>query len=107
GDETAVAQINEINCSDNTGVEFARELVNKAQLRTARPIVTLLDECHQLTKAAQNALLKLLEEPPKDRYYLLCTTDPGKLVAAVQKRCKRIDFMPLTKGNAIIWVNKV
>jgi DNA polymerase-3 subunit gamma/tau len=107
GDESAEVLVKEINTSDKTGVDFARSLVDDAAMRAPWPIVTILDECHQLTKSAQNALLKLLEEPPADHYYFLCTTDPQKLVAAIQSRAKTVHFRPLSKANAILWLNKV
>lgn len=107
GDPENDILVHEINCSDNTGVDFARGLVSSSQLRSPRPIVYILDECHQLTKSAQNALLKMLEEPPAQRYYFLCTTEPKKLVPAIRKRTKHIEFGPLTKGSAIQWMKRV
>lgn len=106
-DAEAAVLLKEINTSDKTGVEFARLLVDDAAMRTPWPVVTILDECHQLTKSAQNALLKLLEEPPRDHYYFLCTTDPDKLVKAIVSRAKVIQFRPLSKSNTVLWLNKI
>lgn len=106
-DEEQEIMLREINCSDHTGVDFSRSLVDESQLRTPRPIVYVLDECHQLTKAAQNALLKMLEEPPANRYYFLCSSEPTKLVKAIERRTKHIQFRPLTKGEAVQWTNRV
>lgn len=54
--------------------------------------VYVLDECHELTTRAQNALLKNLEEPPKHVYFILCTTDPQKLITTVRSRCQAATF---------------
>ena len=59
--------------------------------------VFILDECHMMTKAAQNALLKVLEEPPKHLCIILATTEPDKLLGTIRDRCQlRIKMKPAT-----------
>ena len=58
--------------------------------------VWLLDEVHQLSKDAQNALLKALEDTPKHVYYILATTDPQKLLETIKGRCAQFPVLPLS-----------
>jgi hypothetical protein len=55
-------------------------------------MVWILDECHQPTADAQNVLLKVLEDPPKGQYVILCTTDPRKLLKTLKDRCCPVKF---------------
>lgn len=107
GNAEACILIREINVADRTGVEFARELVEQGQLRASRPVVTILDEAHKLTDAAQNALLKLLEDTPANNYIFICTTEFTKLIPAVRSRCKVVPFSALTKAQAVNWIQVV
>jgi DNA polymerase III subunit gamma/tau len=80
----------EIDAASNTGVDDMRKLQDVLQYRPfgegkARGII--LDECHMLSKAAWNSLLKVTEEPPTYVYFFLCTTEPGKVPATIRNRC--------------------
>lgn len=68
----------EIDAASNTGVDNIRELIEKAQFAPVqcRYKVYVIDECHMLSSAAFNALLKTLEEPPRHVVFVLATTDP-------------------------------
>lgn len=93
--ESIKANTVEINCADNTGVDDVRRLLIEPS--HIKPLagtykVFILDECHMLTTQAQNALLKLLEEPPLHCVYLLCTTDPQKVLPTIMSRAVRYDF---------------
>ena len=88
----------EIDAASNTGVDDVREVIENAQYMPSRGKfkVYLIDEVHMLSKAAFNALLKTLEEPPEHVKFLLATTDPQKLPVTVLSRClqfklKRLD----------------
>ena len=88
----------EIDAASNTGVDDIRKLIDTAPYKPTRGKykVYLIDEVHMLSKAAFNALLKTLEEPPDHVKFLLATTDPEKLPITVLSRClqfnlKRID----------------
>lgn len=63
--------------------------------------VWLIDEVQKMTNDAQNAMLKLLEEPVKNLYFILCTTDPQKLLSTVRGRCIELKVNLLTEGQII------
>jgi len=87
----------EVNSADFRGIEMVREIRDQAQLKPSEgPCkVWLIDECHQLSRIAENALLKLLEDTPKHVYFILCTTDPQSLLATTKGRCSIFDVKPL------------
>ncbi|MCG6134363.1 MAG: DNA polymerase III subunit gamma/tau [Nostoc sp. LLA-1] len=84
----------EIDAASNTGVDNIRELIEKAQFAPVqcRYKVYVVDECHMLSTAAFNALLKTLEEPPKHVVFVLATTDPQRVLPTIISRCQRFDF---------------
>jgi DNA polymerase-3 subunit gamma/tau len=84
----------EIDAASNTGVDNIRDLIEKSQFAPAqcRYKVYIIDECHSLSNAAFNSLLKTLEEPPKQVIFILATTDPQKVLPTVTSRCQRFDF---------------
>ncbi|MEW6492947.1 MAG: DNA polymerase III subunit gamma/tau [Cyanobacteriota bacterium] len=84
----------EIDAASNTGVDNIRELIEKSQFAPVqcRYKVYVIDECHMLSVAAFNALLKTLEEPPKHVVFVLATTDPQRVLPTIISRCQRFDF---------------
>ncbi|MCY4618785.1 MAG: DNA polymerase III subunit gamma/tau [Chloroflexi bacterium] len=84
----------EIDAASNRGIDDIRELRERANYRpgSARFKVYLVDEVHQLTGAAADALLKTLEEPPPHVVFILATTDPEALKPTILSRCQRFDF---------------
>ncbi|MFZ2236706.1 MAG: DNA polymerase III subunit gamma/tau, partial [Dokdonella sp.] len=88
----------EIDAASNTGIDNVRELIESAQYspNRGRYKVYLIDEVHMLSKAAFNALLKTLEEPPPHVKFLLATTDPQKLLVTVLSRCIKFNLKRLT-----------
>ncbi|MTJ07302.1 DNA polymerase III subunit gamma/tau [Anabaena sp. UHCC 0204] len=84
----------EIDAASNTGVDNIRELIERAQFAPmqCRYKVYVVDECHMLSTAAFNALLKTLEEPPKHVVFVLATTDPQRVLPTIISRCQRFDF---------------
>jgi len=63
--------------------------------------VYILDEAHMLTAAAANAFLKTLEEPPAHSFFILCTTEPHKIIPTIMSRCQRFDFRAIPVGLII------
>jgi len=84
----------EIDAASNTGVDNIRELIERAQFAPVqcRYKVYAIDECHMLSTAAFNALLKTLEEPPDRVVFVLATTDPQRVLPTIISRCQRFDF---------------
>jgi len=84
----------EIDAASNTGVDNVRDVISNAQYRPARSRfkVYIIDETHMLSKAAFNALLKTLEEPPEHVKFILATTEPEKVLPTILSRCQRYDF---------------
>jgi len=91
----------EIDAASNTGVDDVREVIENAQYMPSRGRykVYLIDEVHMLSKAAFNALLKTLEEPPEHVKFLLATTDPQKLPITVLSRCLQFNLKRLDEGQ--------
>lgn len=84
----------EIDAASNTGVENIRDIIERARFAPtqARWKVYVIDECHMLSTAASNALLKTIEEPPSRVVFILATTNPERVLNTIQSRCQRFDF---------------
>src|SRR6478609_3456152 len=84
----------EIDAASNTGVDNVRSIIENAAYRPARSRfkVYIIDEVHMLSKAAFNALLKTLEEPPEHVKFILATTEAEKVLQTILSRCQRYDF---------------
>lgn len=84
----------EIDAASNTGVDNIREIIERTQFAPVqcRYKVYVIDECHMLSTAAFNALLKTLEEPPDRVVFVLATTDPQRVLNTIISRCQRFDF---------------
>jgi DNA polymerase III subunit gamma/tau len=84
----------EIDAASNTGVDNIREIIDRAQFAPVqcRYKVYAIDECHMLSTAAFNALLKTLEEPPDRVVFILATTDPQRVLPTIISRCQRFDY---------------
>ncbi len=90
----AALDIIEIDAASNTGVDNIREIIERAQYAPVqcRYKVYIIDECHMLTTAAFNSLLKTLEEPPPHVVFVLATTDPQRVLPTIISRCQRFDY---------------
>jgi len=90
----------EIDAASNTGVDNIRELIERSRFAPvqARWKVYVVDECHMLSTAAFNALLKTLEEPPPRVVFVLATTDPQRVLPTILSRCQRFDFRRIPLG---------
>ncbi|MFT4256873.1 MAG: DNA polymerase III subunit gamma/tau [Pseudoxanthomonas sp.] len=99
----------EIDAASNTGVDDVREVIENAQYMPSRGKykVYLIDEVHMLSKAAFNALLKTLEEPPEHVKFLLATTDPQKLPVTVLSRCLQFNLKRLDEGQICGQIDKI
>ena len=93
----------EIDAASNTGVDNIRELIERAQFAPVqcRHKVYVIDECHMLSTAAFNALLKTLEEPPEHVVFVLATTDPQRVLPTIISRCQRFDFRRIPLADMV------
>lgn len=84
----------EIDGASNNGVDNIRNLIDSCKMKSLDGTykVYIIDEVHMLSIGAFNALLKILEEPPKGTIFILCTTDPQKIPGTILSRCQRFDF---------------
>jgi len=101
--ETTNLDIIEIDAASNNGVEDVRDLREKIHIApvAARKKIYIIDEVHMLSKAAFNALLKTLEEPPEHAVFILATTDADKLPETIVSRTQRFSFRTIARGDAI------
>ncbi|MFT4774786.1 MAG: DNA polymerase-3 subunit gamma/tau [Candidatus Azotimanducaceae bacterium] len=100
--------VHELDAASNNGVDAMRDLIDKASLGTpGRHKVYILDEVHMLTKPAEAALLKTLEEPPPHVVFVLATTDPQKMSDTIRSRTQHLQFHLLpadTLEQHVRWV---
>jgi DNA polymerase-3 subunit gamma/tau len=91
----------EIDVADYRGIDTIRKLRERIQLMPmeGNTKAYILDECHQLSKDAQSALLKSLEDTPPHVCFFLCTTDPQKLLPTVKNRCQQLAVEPLNEDD--------
>lgn len=93
----------EIDAASNNGVEEIRDIRDKAKYAPTEADykVYIIDEVHMLSTGAFNALLKTLEEPPKNVIFILATTEPHKIPATIISRTQRFDFKRITTRDII------
>lgn len=96
------SDLHEIDSADFRGIDTVREIRKNSGYVPIHPgsesRVWLIDECHKMTNDAQNALLKILENPPVHVYFILCTTLPQKLIKEIKGRCQQFQ-VPLLSDN--------
>ncbi|NJN30053.1 MAG: DNA polymerase III subunit gamma/tau [Synechococcales cyanobacterium RM1_1_8] len=99
----------EIDAASNTGVDNIRELIEKAQFAPVqcRYKVYVIDECHMLSTAAFNALLKTLEEPPDRVVFVLATTDPQRVLPTIISRCQRFDYRRIPLEDMVLHLRHI
>lgn len=90
----------EIDAASNTGVDNVRQIIDSSALLPliGRKKIYLIDEAHMLSKAAFNAFLKLMEEPPSSVLFILATTDTQKIIDTVRSRCFQLYFKPVDES---------
>ncbi len=100
--------LKEINCSDNRKIEDAREIIRKSRTKglNGGNKAWILDEFHLFGEGGassknkpQNALLKILEEPPEHCFFLLCSTDPDMILKTIRSRCSEFEVQKLSARN--------
>lgn len=99
----------ELNSADFRGIETIRTIRKNSQFKAMEGAcrIWVLDECHKLSNDAQNALLKLLEDTPSHVYFILCTTEPNKIISTVKGRCSQFQVVPLNDRQMFRLLRKV
>ena len=101
--EGTIGDVIEIDAASNNGVEEIRDIRDKARYAPTQATykVYIIDEVHMLSTGAFNALLKTLEEPPKNVIFILATTEPHKIPATIISRTQRFDYRRITNDEII------
>lgn len=101
--------INEINAANRNGIDDIRSIVETMKYQPMLPSrskVVIMDEAHQLTSAAQNALITETEDVSKHVYYIFCTSALSKIIPALQRRAYMISPKPLSPDDTFILLQK-
>ena len=93
----------EIDGASNNGVDNIRQIIDDCRMKSldSKYKVYIIDEVHMLSIRAFNALLKVLEEPPKGVIFILCTTDPHKIPATILSRVQRFQFKRIPQNEVV------
>lgn len=94
----------ELNSADFRGIDTIRDIRDRMSMRPfggGKSRAYLFDECQKLTSDAQSALLKMLEDTPSDVYFILCTTDPGKILSTIKNRSTVIQLKSIKADNMV------
>jgi DNA polymerase III subunit gamma/tau len=89
----------ELNIGDTRGIDAARQLINNARYKPLGGKVKIfcLNEVHMANKEFFNALLTTMEEPPPHLKFILCTTEPNKIISTIRQRCRTFETKPITQ----------
>ena len=103
------ADYKEVNTADFRGIDSVRDIISNSQFSPLEGDcrVWVLDEIQKMTGDAQNALLKILEDTPDHVYFILCTTDPQKLLSTIRGRCTQLQTKPLNDQQMFSLLRKV
>jgi len=101
--------LREVDSADFRGIDTVRDIRKQSQYRPLEGNcrVWILDECHKMSNDAQNALLKALEDTPSHVYFILCTTDPQKLISTIRGRCAQFQVRPLSDTDMMKLLRRV
>ena len=93
----------ELDAASNNSVEDVRRIIADSKFKSlsSKYKIYIIDECHSLSNAAWQAMLKLLEEPPKSTVFIFCTTDPQKIPETILSRVQRYNFQRISKEGII------
>ena len=101
--------VHEFNAALNTGIDNIRDIIEKIQFApvNGKYKICIIDEVHMLSLNAFNALLKILEEPPKNVVFILATTDIKRIPNTIVSRCYRLSFLSLSKRDLAMAITNV
>lgn len=87
--------VQEHDGASKNGVDDMREITDALRYKMSGKRAFIIDECHMLTKAAWNSILKSVEEPPEWAYWIFCTTDIGRVIDTIKTRCISVKLLPV------------
>ncbi len=107
--EGKILDITEIDAASNNGVDSIRDLREEARFEGTRlkNRIYIIDEVHMLSTSAFNALLKILEEPPKHVHFILATTESHKVPDTILSRCQRFDFKRIRTADIEMQMQRI
>lgn len=84
----------ELDAASNNGVDDVRNIIQQAKTKSLNSEykIFIVDECHAISNAGWQAMLKIIEEPPAKSIFIFCTTDPQKIPKTIMSRVQRYDF---------------
>lgn len=93
----------EMDAASNNGVDDVRDIIDQAKKQSldSEYKVFIIDECHMISNAGWNAMLKLIEEPPAKSIFIFCTTDPQKIPKTILSRVQRYDFTRISHKGIV------
>ncbi|MDR3646110.1 MAG: DNA polymerase III subunit gamma/tau [Candidatus Babeliales bacterium] len=99
----------EIDAASHTGVDNVRQIIESSSFMPlmGRKKIYLIDEAHMLSKAAFNAFLKILEEPPATVLFILATTDVQRIIETVRSRCFQIFFSSIPEVDLVNYLEEI
>ncbi len=99
----------ELNASNNRGIDTARDIISQMNYKPlqGKNKVYILDEVHSTTKDFQHAMLKALEDCPEHIYFILCTTEPEKLLKTIVNRCSQFQVQKLNLKMIVRLLNRI
>lgn len=99
----------ELDCASRNGVEDVREIIEESKHKPfdCKYKIFIMDECHMLSTGANNALLKILEEPPEWVIFIFCTTDPQKVIGTIHSRVQKLVFKKVSVPDLITNMKRI
>lgn len=93
----------ELDAASNNGVDDVRNIIQQAQTKSLNSEYKcfIIDECHAISNAGWQAMLKLIEEPPAKSIFIFCTTDPQKIPKTILSRVQRYDFKRISQNGIV------
>lgn len=100
--------LKELNFADFRGIDMARDIIRKSKYKSLHGGNRgwIMDECHKMTKDAQNALLKITEQPPDHAFFFMCTTDPHLLIDTLVSRSSDFMVIPLSEKQSNLLIDR-
>ena len=99
----------ELDCASRNGVDDVRDIIEECRHKPfdRKYKIFIMDECHMLSTGANNALLKILEEPPEWVIFIFCTTDPQKVIGTIHSRVQKLVFKKVSVDNLITNLKRI